>query len=174
MEKCEWAKIDGGFSDPKLPQGSLDFNEYIGSQFNNSKDNVGIKLEVKNGELLFIHSKTSVGIQSELTLIRALVRAKSSKLQIFVGVFEGDLSSGEFLDGSSNFSTKTSSEEFLDNEGYIYAIIHTQKKLITPFIQVFNSDTNSNNGESTNGETSVLLLDRIDVIEITDHWELNK
>ncbi|MGC9329249.1 MAG: hypothetical protein ACP5I1_16570, partial [Candidatus Hinthialibacter sp.] len=100
-------------------------------------------------------------------MVRAKSDSVSGNLQISVGALEGDLSSGASVDGSINFSTKMSSSEFLDEEGYIYAIINTKKTQITPFIQITRpeEEETGEDGETAESDVQYLYIDRLDVID---------
>lgn len=161
LEECQWKEIPGGFYENNMPpQGIINMNESMINIIPSSKDMIGMNIKVKNNELVFIHSSSSVNIDVNPIIIRALIRVTNNNdLHISVGALEGNLNNGEDVDGSINFSTKISSDEFVNGEEYIYSIIYNKKKnKITPFIQVTTTTGDNLNSRS-------VYIDHIDIID---------
>lgn len=154
-----WAEIPGGFTGAKA--GSTSFIEYSDNPIPSSKDQKGLSILVKAGEVTFLYLKNPINTGNKPVLLRMTVRATTPKAAVALAVLEGNLNTGELLDGSIATHIPASAASFVDKERQITLVYEPDLgSIITPIIQVSSTAATLASGSDT------VYIDRLEVIPL--------
>ena len=130
-----WVEIPGGFSG--AGSGNIMHFDYTWDMFPSSKDLRGLAIEVKTGDVAFIHAHQAINCGGKPVLIRATLRAERPEASVALAALKGDISNGAGIDWSIATHIPATSNALVESERRLVLIYEPDSgDMITPIIQV--------------------------------------